>query len=132
MVLPPPGTLKKRPVDENEIASTLETQFQLGRNETLTYLRLLTSHDMTVEETVELMGLTHQQAEALLEQMLAKGLVIKAARNPSKFTPLHPRMTLTNIFKLYEKEVVQALRDRRATVDRVVNLLTPIYEERQS
>ena len=38
---------------------------------------------------------------------------------------------MTNIFKLYEKEVVQGLRDRRATVDRVVILLTPIYEERK-
>jgi len=38
---------------------------------------------------------------------------------------------LTNIFKIYEKDLVQSLRDRRATVDRVVNLLIPIYEERK-
>ncbi len=44
---------------------------------------------------------------------------------------MHPRMTLTNLFKVYEKEVVLSLRERRATVDRVVNLLTPIYEERK-
>jgi len=40
-------------------------------------------------------------------------------------------MTLTNLFKTYEKDVVQALRDRRVTVDRVVNLLIPVYEERK-
>jgi len=38
---------------------------------------------------------------------------------------------MTNIFKIYEKDLVQSLRDRRATVDRVVNLLTPIYEEKK-
>src|SRR6059036_591064 len=121
MVLPPPGTLKKRPIDENEVANTLETQFQLSRAETLTYLKLLRSNDMTVEETMNLMGLTLQEAEDLLERMLAKGLIIRSAGSPPKFAPLHPRMTLTNIFKTYEKEVVQSLRERRATVDRVVN-----------
>jgi len=131
MVLPPPGTLKKRPIDENEVARALETQFQLSRAETLTYLKLLRSNDMTVEETMNLMGLTLQEAEGLLARMLAKGLIIRSAGSPPKFTPLHPRMTLTNIFKTYEKEVVQSLRERRATVDRVVNLLTPIYEDRK-
>jgi hypothetical protein len=41
-------------------------------------------------------------------------------------------MTMTNIFKIYEKTVVQDLRDRRATVDRMVNLLTPIFDERKN
>jgi len=39
---------------------------------------------------------------------------------------------MTNIFKIYEKMVVQDLRDRRATVDRMVNLLTPIFDERKN
>jgi hypothetical protein len=38
---------------------------------------------------------------------------------------------MTNIFKVYEKKLVDALRDHRATVDRVVNMLIPIYEERK-
>ncbi len=77
------------------------------------------------------MSLTQKEAEALLERMVSRGLIIRSADSHSRFTPLHPRMTLTNIFKIYEKEVVQSLRDRRATVDRLVNLLTPIYEERK-
>jgi len=63
--------------------------------------------------------------------MLSRGLIIEASGTPRRYTPLHPRMTLTNLFKTYEKDVVQALRDRRATVDRVVNLLIPVYEERK-
>lgn len=76
-------------------------------------------------------GITANDAGSLLERMVSRGLIIRGSSTPPSFVPLHPRMTLTNIFKLYEKEVVQGLRDRRATVDRVVNLLTPIYEERK-
>ncbi len=67
----------------------------------------------------------------LVDRMMVKGLIIQATGTPRRYAPLHPRMTLTNIFKVYEKDLVQSLRDRRATVDRVVNLLTPIYEERE-
>jgi hypothetical protein len=63
--------------------------------------------------------------------MIERGLIIVATGTPKRFAPLHPRMTLTNIFKIYEQGLVQSLRDRRATVDRVVNLLIPVYEERK-
>jgi sugar-specific transcriptional regulator TrmB len=64
--------------------------------------------------------------------MLSRGLVIEAAGAPRRFAPLHPRMMLTNLFKIYEKEIVQTLRERRATVDRVVNMLIPVYEDRET
>jgi sugar-specific transcriptional regulator TrmB len=131
IILPPPGSLKKRPFDEHELADALEAQFHLSRDETLAYLRLLNSHDLTVEETAKVMGLPQKEADSLLERMVSRGLIIRSADTHSSFTPLHPRMTLTNIFKIYEREVAQNLRDRRATVDRLVNLLTPIYEERK-
>jgi len=41
-------------------------------------------------------------------------------------------MVLTNLFKMYEKEVVSSLRERRTTVDRLVVLLIPVYEETES
>ncbi len=130
-ILPPPGSLKKRPLNERELADTLEAQFRLSQDETLAYLRLLQCNDMTIEETAKAANVSHDEAEALLGRMVSRGLIIRSANSDSRFTPLHPRMTLTNIFKAYEKEVVQSLRDRRATVDRLVNLLTPIYEERK-
>ena len=72
-----------------------------------------------------------EEAGDLLDKMLSQGLVIKTAGTVSKYTALHPRMSMTNIFKVYEKELVQNLRDRRATLDRIVNLLTPIFEDRE-
>ena len=77
------------------------------------------------------LGVSETQAVALVNSMVSRGLVIEASGTPQRYAALHPRMTMTNLFKVYESEVVQGLRERRATVDRVVNLLTPIYEAKR-
>ena len=129
--MPVPGSLKRRPVDEKELADLLERQFKIKTIETRAYLNLLEKNDMTLQELARVLDIPLDQAQALAERMMSSGLIIRATGPDVKFAPLHPRMTMTNIFKVYEKEVVDALRDHRATVDRVVNLLTPIYEERK-
>ncbi len=129
--MPVPGSLRKMPIDEDQIAELLSRQFNLPREETQAYLKLLDTSDLTTEELAEQLNLTGEVTTALVARMMERGLVIEATGTPKRYAPLHPRMTLTNIFKIYEKELVQSLRDRRATVDRVVNLLIPIYEERK-
>lgn len=128
--MPVPGSLKRRPVNEDELASLLEDKFNLRPLETRAYLRLVEGHDMSAHELALELQIPQDEALALIERMISSGLIIRATGTGAKFTPLHPRMTMTNIFKIYEKEIVGALRDRRATVDRVVNLLTPIFEDR--
>jgi sugar-specific transcriptional regulator TrmB len=119
------------PVDEGQIAELLSRQFNLPREETQAYLKLLDTSDLTLEQLAKELNLTEEGTRALLASMIERGLIIEATGIPRRYAPLHPRMTLTNIFKIYEKDLVQSLRDRRATVDRVVNLLIPIYEERK-
>jgi sugar-specific transcriptional regulator TrmB len=119
------------PVDEGQIAELLSRQFNLPREETQAYLKLLDTSDLTLEQLAKELNLTEEGTRALLASMIERGLIIEATGTPRRYAPLHPRMTLTNIFKIYEKDLVQSLRDRRATVDRVVNLLIPIYEERK-
>ena len=127
---PVPVSIKRRPIDERNIAETLERQFSLPQGETRAYLKLLETSGLTLVELAKGLGLTETEVSLLSNNMVAKGLIIEAPGMPKRFAPLHPRMTLTNLFKMYEKDVVEALRERRATVDRVVNLLTPVYEER--
>jgi sugar-specific transcriptional regulator TrmB len=129
--MPIPGSLRKMPIDEGQIAELLSRQFNLPREETRAYLKLLDTSDLTTEELAEQLNLTGGVTAALVARMMERGLIIEATGTPKRYAPLHPRMTLTNIFKIYEKDLVQSLRDRRATVDRVVNLLIPIYEERK-
>ena len=129
--MPVPGSLRKMPIDEDQIAELLSRQFNLPTEETRAYLKLLDTSDLSIEEPAKELSLTDEASSALVARMIERGLIIEATGIPKRFAPLHPRMTLTNIFKIYEQELVQSLRDRRATVDRVVNLLIPVYEERK-
>ena len=130
--MPIPGSLRRKPIDEGEIAGLLSGQFNLPVEEILAYLKLIDTPDLTLSQLSSTLAIDENDASTLLASMIARGFVIEAAGAPKRFAPLHPRMTLTNLFKVFEKEIVQSLRDHRATVDRVVNLLTPIYEERET
>jgi sugar-specific transcriptional regulator TrmB len=130
--MPVPGSLKRQPIDKNDIAQLLERQFNLPKPETLAYLQMLGRSNVGVDELAETLALSRSEARDLLQTMISRGLIIRAPGSEEAFSPLHPRMTMTNIFKIYEKMVVQDLRDRRATVDRMVNLLTPIFDERKN
>ena len=129
--MPVPGSLRRMPVDEGQIAELLSRQFNLPTEETRAYLKLLDTSDLTLEQLAKELNLAEEGARGLVASMIERGLIIEATGLPKRYAPLHPRMTLTNIFKIYEKDLVQSLRERRATVDRVVNLLIPIYEERK-
>ena len=129
--MPVPGSLKRQPIDEKELAELLQRQFEIKPVETKAYLRLLEGFDMTPHELAVALDIPLAETQALLERMLSSGLIIRATGSEPRFAPLHPRMTMTNIFKIYEKGVIDALRSHRRTVDRVVNLLEPIYEERK-
>ncbi len=129
--MPVPGSLRRMPIDEGQIAELLSNQFSLPKQETQAYLKLLDTSDLTLEQLAKEINLSEGQTRTLVDSMLRRGLIIEAIGSPKRYAPLHPRMTLTNIFKIYEKDLVQSLRDRRATVDRVVNLLIPVYEERK-
>ena len=130
--MPVPGSLKRQPIDKNEIAQLLERQFNLPKLETLAYLQMLERTSVGVDELAETLALSSGEIRNLLQTMISRGLIIRAPGSEEAFSALHPRMTMTNIFKIYEKMVVQDLRDRRATVDRMVNLLTPIFDERKN
>jgi len=130
--MPVPGSLRRMPIDEGLISELLSNQFSLPKQETRAYLKLLDTSDLTLEQLAKEVNLPEGETTALVNSMLQRGLIIQATGVPKRYAPLHPRMTLTNLFKIYEKELVQSLRDRRATVDRVVNLLIPVYEERKT
>jgi len=130
--MPVPGSLKRQPINMDEIAQLLERQFKLPTLETRAYLQMLERNSVEVDELAETLALSRSETQDLLGMMISRGLIIRAPGSEEAFSPLHPRMTMTNIFKIYEKMVVQDLRDRRATVDRMVNLLTPIFDERKN
>src|SRR5690348_9386315 len=114
--MPVPGSLKRQPINPNEIARLLEAQFDVPTLETLAYVQMVEQGTVGVDELAATLSLSKMEARDLLQSMQLRGLIIQAPESEEAFSALHPRMTLTNIFKLYEKGVVQSLRDRRATV----------------
>jgi len=130
--MPVPGSLKRQPINMDEIAQLLERQFNLPTMETRAYLEMLERNRVDLDELAETLALSRSETWDLVQTMISRGLIIRAPGSKEAYSPLHPRMTMTNIFKIYEKVVVQDLRDRRATVDRMVNLLTPIFDERKN
>ena len=130
--MPVPGTLKKTVIDEKELVKLLQDKFSIDPLVTRTYLRLVQHGEISLPDIAKMLDMQIEEVGDLLDKMLSQGLVIKTAGTVSKYTALHPRMSMTNIFKVYEKELVQNLRDRRATLDRIVNLLTPVFEDREA
>ena len=130
--MPVPGTLKKTAINEQELIKLLQDKFSIDPLVTRTYLRLVQHGEIGLQDIAKTLSKQIDEVEDLLEKMLSQGLVIKTAGTASKYTALHPRMSMTNIFKVYEKELVQNLRDRRAALDRIVNLLTPVFEDREA
>jgi len=130
--MPVPGTLKKTAINEQELIKLLQDKFNIDPLVTRTYLRLVQHAEISLPDIAKVLDKRTEEVEDLLDKMLSQGLVIKNAGTVSKYTALHPRMSMTNIFKVYEKELVQNLRDRRAALDRVVNLLTPVFEDREA
>src|SRR5260370_28599673 len=126
--MPVPGSLRKVPIDEGQIAELLSRQFNLPTEETRAYLKLLDTSDLTLEQLAKELNLTQEGTGTLVTSMIERGLIIVATGAPKRFAPLHPLMPLTNIFKIYEQGLVQSLRDRSATVDRAVNLLIPVSQ----
>src|SRR3989454_7748113 len=91
------------PIDEDQIAELLSHQFNLPREQTQAYLKLLDTSDLTLEELAKEVKLSEGEARTLVASMLERGLIIEATGTPKRYTPLHPRMTLTNLFKVYER-----------------------------
>jgi len=129
--VPIPGTLKPRPVNEQELVKVLLEKFGVEPDMTRAYLSLVTQGDLSPEDLATSRSMSVPTAHDVLDRMVLHGLAIRSSGSPQRYAALHPRMTMTNIFKVYESNLIITLRDRRAALDRVVNLLTPVFEDRE-
>src|SRR5437899_11579813 len=109
--MPVPGSLKRQPIDKTEIAQLLERQFNLPKLETLAYLQMLERSNVGVDELAETLALSSGEIRNLLQTMISRGLIIRVPGSEESLSPLHARMTMTNISRIYEKMVVKDLRD---------------------
>src|SRR5437016_5385894 len=112
--MPVPGSLRRQPINRDEIAQLLERQFNLPPMETRAYLEMLERNSVEVNELAETLALSSSETRDLLGTMISRGLIIRAPGSEEAFTPLHPRMTMTNIFKIYREGSGKFSKDPRA------------------
>jgi hypothetical protein len=102
-------------------------------------------------ELVEVLGISQEEAELYIQAiggarigpqtlmnprkkdavsgLSAKGMVIRAGKKKSnEFIPVHPRLALSNLFRIYDEKVARERKERRLRVDRLTLELVPIYE----
>jgi len=106
---------------ENKMVEILN----LTLREVKCYLTLLKEENgLSLEEIEILIG---EDVKSTLQALEDKGLVIKGKGD--KYLALHPRMALTNAWKIYEDKVLKDLIRKRREVDKLVLILQKNYRK---
>lgn len=108
-----------------EFISTLD----VGAEEAKVYLHLMENGEMEIQDIGNSLGMSNGDLSRILKILLDKGFIIKHPP-PSSYTPLHPRMALTNAYQLIQQEYDKRLKEKRMMVDQISFLLEGVYEKR--
>ncbi len=68
------------------------------------------------------------EKKTLVDSLLSKGMLIRGA-GKREFVPVHPRLAVSNLFRIYEERAITERKRRRLSADRLTLELIPIYEK---
>lgn len=114
---------------KTDIIEHMTGQLGLTRQESELYFLLVTRSSLTISDISESLNKSDEVTNVVLAALLEKGLIIEQPSADRKYSALHPRMALSNVFKTWEAEMVKELRNKRSVVDRLAVALIPIFEE---
>ncbi len=69
-----------------------------------------------------------REKRTLADSLLSKGMLIRGAKG-RELLPVHPRLAVSNLFRIYEERMIAERKRRRLSVDRLTLELIPIYEK---
>ncbi len=99
------------------------------------YLYLLKKKDFDAKDIAKALNIDEEIASRIINAFLEKGLVI-ASSAKNRFKCLHPRMGLTNIYKIWEQKALRdknigpaEYRKKRAKIELLVRMLSNVYEQ---
>lgn len=110
------------------MAVELEENLGLPLNEARVYLLLAENESLSAQEVGRKMQLDEGTLQATLDHLVSKGFTILQPGDSKRYVALHPRLALSNVFKIYQEQVIRQLRERRAAVDKLVYRMTPLFE----
>src|SRR2546425_961474 len=102
--------------DEDSVIRRLGTEIELGREEAMLYLKILSEG-----------GIPKAGKNRSTEVLLSRGMILLSG-DGSRFIALHPRLGVANYFRTYQERVTRELRERRMRVDKLILELIPVYE----
>ena len=102
--------------DEDSVIRRLGTEIELGREEAMLYLKILSEG-----------GIPKAGKNRSTEVLLSRGMILLSG-DGRRFIALHPRLGIANYFRTYQEQVTRELRERRMRVDKLILELIPVYE----
>jgi len=108
-----------------QIVSLLK-ELEFNDEEIKVYLYILRKKEFVEKDIFEL-GITENKILNIIEKFKEMGLIIESANR--KFKCLHPRMGITNVYKMLEVKVLSSLKEKRKKAELLVRFLTPLYEK---
>lgn len=116
-------------LDWREKAVDLLQSLDVNEIQSRVYLHLIENGIRSLDDICLALKLSDDAASTALNNLLQKGCIIEDPI-PSTYTPLHPRMALTNVYNTLEEKDEQSLRMKRLLIDQISFLLEGIYEKR--
>lgn len=116
-------------LDENTIKEILISELGFTPEEVAAYLYMLRIKEFDQASMVKDLNLDKAVADSIVEKFAREGLIIKSVSD-DKYKCLHPRMGLTNLYKIWEQDMLVAMRRKRAKVELLVRNLTNKYESK--
>lgn len=113
-----------------EDAKTISIEFNVSEHVALAYLTLVSEGDMKADRIAEKLGISVEEAQSCVEVMVSKGMVIRSPSDGDVLQPLHPRMAITNLYKILEEENRLMLKQKRSVADSLSKRLSEPFENR--
>jgi len=114
-------------MEENELIISLFKEIGFNDEEIKAYLLLLKNKSITIEELSISLNINNEESIKIITKFERLGMLIKGSNG--KYKCLHPRMGLTNVFKIWEEEIYRMIKKRKAIIELLVRYLSKIYEE---
>jgi sugar-specific transcriptional regulator TrmB len=108
-----------------QIVSLLK-ELEFNDEEIEVYLYILRKKEFVEKDIFEL-GITENKTLNIIEKFKGMGLIIEGTNK--KFKCLHPRMGITNVYKILEEKVLNSLKEKRKKAELLVRFLTSYYEK---
>jgi Sugar-specific transcriptional regulator TrmB. len=116
-------------LDEKNIKEIFINELNFTPEEVDAYIFMLKAKEFSAFNLSEQLKLDDAKVSLILDKFMKYGLIIRSIDN--KYKCLHPRMGLTNVYKIWEQDLIATMRRKRAKIELLVRNLTSKFENNE-